>query len=224
MWTSPTQFGSWAEESVSFGVGPLTTEPDHEESMTHTAPAEEHAASGHPRLRRTLKWLAVILALLVVAGAATGFYLYQRFEGNIGKVDVFTSDIVGTDRPTKAEPAGDETEPLNILVMGSDTRAGQGKGYGPEAEITGARSDTTLLVHLPADRESALVVSIPRDTVLDIPSCKNETGVIGSLHRPLQLRLLDRWARLHDQDRRAEHRGVHRPLRHRRLLRLQRYR
>lgn len=144
--------------------------------MTHTAPAEEQASSGHPRLRRTFKWLAVIVVLLVVAGAATGFYLYQRFEGNIKEFDVFTTDIVGTDRPTKAEPAADETEPLNILVMGSDTRAGQGKGYGPEADITGARSDTTLLVHLPADRESALVVSIPRDTVLDIPSCKTETG------------------------------------------------
>jgi len=145
--------------------------------MTHTAPAEEQAASGHPRLRRTMKWLAVIVVLLVVAGAATGFYLYQRFEGNIGKVDVFTSDIVGTDRPTKAEPVADESEPLNILVMGSDTRAGQGRGYGPEAAITGARSDTTLLVHLPADRESALVVSIPRDTVLDIPSCKTSDGM-----------------------------------------------
>ena len=144
--------------------------------MTHTAPAGEHAASGHPRLRRTVKWLAVIVVLLVVAGAATGFYLYQRFEGNIGKVDVFTTDIVGTDRPTKAEAVADEREPLNILVMGSDTRAGQGRGYGPEAAITGARSDTTLLVHLPADRESALVVSIPRDTVLDIPSCKTSDG------------------------------------------------
>ena len=43
--------------------------------------------------------------------------------------------------------------------------------------VTGARSDTTLLVHLPADRESALVVSIPRDTIVDIPSCKTDTGM-----------------------------------------------
>lgn len=145
--------------------------------MTDTAAPEEQVSSGHPRLRRTFKWLAVIVVLLLVAGAATGFYLYQRFEGNIGKVDVFTSDNVGTDRPTKlALPDDAQAEPLNILVMGSDTRAGQGRGYGPEAEITGARSDTTLLVHLPADRESALVVSIPRDTVLDIPSCKTQEG------------------------------------------------
>jgi LCP family protein required for cell wall assembly len=139
--------------------------------MTHAA-----EAAGHPRARRIVKWVAIIVVLLLVAGGAAGFYLYQRFEGNIGQVEVFTDDIVGTDRPTKVVSTEDEAEPLNILVMGSDTRAGQGRGYGPEAEITGARSDTTLLVHLPADRESALVVSIPRDTIVDIPSCKTETG------------------------------------------------
>jgi LCP family protein required for cell wall assembly len=128
-------------------------------------------------VRRVLKWLAITLTLLLVAGAATGFYLYKRFEGNISEVDVLNSDVLGTERPEKAATDPDaDRDPLNILVMGSDTRAGQGKGYGPEAEITGARSDTTLLVHLPANRETATVVSIPRDTIVDIPSCKTETG------------------------------------------------
>ncbi len=151
--------------------------------MTHSTPTGDaatdeptDASPGHPRLRRTLKWLAIVVTLLLVAGAATGFYLYQRLEGNIGIVDAFNPDVVGTDRPTKASAAeGQDTQPMNILVMGSDTRAGQGTGYGPAAEITGARSDTTLLVHLPADRQSALVVSIPRDTIIDVPSCKTAT-------------------------------------------------
>ena len=192
--------------------------------MTDTAPTED-APSGHPRLRRTFRWLAVIVALLVVAGAATGFYIYQRLEGNIGQVDVFNPDVVGTNRPSKAtKAAGDAQEPMNILVMGSDTRAGQGKGYGPEAEITGARSDTTLLVHLPADRQSALVVSIPRDTILDIPSCKTSTG----MSTPYRDRFNSAFStggpgctiKTVEQNT-----GVyHRPLRHRRLLRLQRHR
>lgn len=145
--------------------------------MTDTTPAPD-APVGHPRMRRTFKWLAIIVVLLLVAGAATGFYLYQRFEGNIGVSNAFNPDIVGTNRPSKeATHAPDEKEPLNILVMGSDTRAGQGTGYGSESAITGARSDTTLLVHLPADRQSALVVSIPRDTIIDVPSCKTATGM-----------------------------------------------
>ena len=153
--------------------------------MTHSAPTGDaatdeptDASSGHPRLRRTLKWLAIVVTLLLVAGAATGFYLYRRLEGNIGVGDYLNGDFLGTDRPTKqATHAPDEKEPLNILVMGSDTRAGQGKGYGSETAITGARSDTTLLVHLPADRQSALVVSVPRDTIIDVPSCKTSTGM-----------------------------------------------
>jgi len=148
--------------------------------MSHSAPADEAATdapAGHLRLRRTLKWLAIVVTLLLLAGGATGFYLYQRLQGNIEVGDYLNDNFLGTQRPTKeATQAPDEKEPLNILVMGSDTRAGQGKGYGDPSKITGARSDTTLLVHLPADRESALVVSIPRDTIVDVPSCKTDTG------------------------------------------------
>ena len=135
-------------------------------------PVTPAPSGGHPRARRVVTWVAVIVVLLIVAGAATGFYLYRRFEGNLTALPV----DLGTDRPTKVveDP---ETEPLNILVMGSDTRQGQGRGFGSATSITGARSDTTLLVHLPADRESATVVSIPRDTIVDVPACKTDSGM-----------------------------------------------
>ena len=152
------------------------SDPDTPASSPTASPASSTGSpsTGHPRLRRILKWGAVIVVLLIVAGAATGFYLYKRFEGNITALDV----DLGTNRPTKVvnDPDAD-TEPMNILVMGSDTRQGQGKGFGSADTITGARSDTTLLVHLPADRESATVVSIPRDTIVDVPSCKTDTGM-----------------------------------------------
>jgi LCP family protein required for cell wall assembly len=137
-------------------------------------PAAHLPHAGHPRARRIVKWVAVIVVLLLVAGAAAGFYLYKRFEGNIGVLDV--GDDLGTNRPTKVvkDPEAD-TEPMNILVMGSDTREGQDRNYG--RDVTGARSDTTLLVHLPADREGATVVSIPRDTIVDLPSCRTDTGM-----------------------------------------------
>lgn len=58
--------------------------------------------------------------------------------------------------------------------MGSDTRAGAGnQGYG---YVDGARSDTTILVHLYEGRKSALAVSIPRDSYITIPSCKMSNG------------------------------------------------
>ena len=58
--------------------------------------------------------------------------------------------------------------------MGSDQRTGKGnKGYG---NFEGARSDTTMLLHVYPDRESAVVVSIPRDTIVDLPECTDDDG------------------------------------------------
>ncbi|MUN36727.1 LCP family protein [Actinomadura litoris] len=54
---------------------------------------------------------------------------------------------------------------LNVLLVGSDSRGGGA-----------ARSDTLVLVHLPADRKNVRAVSIPRDTLVRVPSCKADGG------------------------------------------------
>ena len=64
-------------------------------------------------------------------------------------------------------------EPENILLIGSDKRSGQAT---ENPDIAGQRSDTTILLHLAADRQSAVLVSIPRDTIVDIPSCQRRDG------------------------------------------------
>src|SRR5699024_9830703 len=68
--------------------------------------------------------------------------------------------------------AGNE---YNILVMGSDSREGDNQDIGG-GDFPGMRSDTTLLVHIAADRSRVDVVSIPRDLVVDIPSCTLPDG------------------------------------------------
>jgi LCP family protein required for cell wall assembly len=61
--------------------------------------------------------------------------------------------------------------------MGTDTRTDQGGGFGSETEYGGTgRSDTTILIHLSNDRKSAIAVSIPRDSVVNIPACTKEDG------------------------------------------------
>jgi LCP family protein required for cell wall assembly len=58
--------------------------------------------------------------------------------------------------------------------MGSDSREGDGNNtYG---EAGGARSDTTLLVHLYNERKDAIVVSIPRDSWVEIAGCTRPNG------------------------------------------------
>ena len=137
----------------------------------HTS-SEVDAAHRH-RWRRVLVVAAVVMGLLVVAGATGAYLIYRDLNNNITRADVINSDYLGTDRPTKVVQSSAAQEPLNILVMGSDTRTGQGRGFG---QAEGARSDTTMIVHIPADRSRVEVVSIPRDTIVDIPSCKTSTG------------------------------------------------
>jgi LCP family protein required for cell wall assembly len=75
-------------------------------------------------------------------------------------------------RPDKADVAG---EPLNVLIMGSDSRDGAGNNIDGLSG-GGQRSDTTMLVHLSGDRKNAYGVSLPRDAMVERPDCVDEDG------------------------------------------------
>jgi LCP family protein required for cell wall assembly len=112
----------------------------------------------------------VVLALVTGLGVV---YLYRHLNGNLDVVDV--SEQLGTDRPEKEEVAGPQ-EPLNILVMGSDDRDAAGNNIDNQELGSTDRSDTTILMHLSADRERAYGVSIPRDSLVTRPTCRTEDG------------------------------------------------
>ncbi|GAB2526700.1 LCP family protein [Paramicrobacterium agarici] len=57
----------------------------------------------------------------------------------------------------------------NVLVIGSDSREGQGDGYGQHE--TAKLNDVTMLLHIAEDHSNATVVSFPRDMYVPIPSC-----------------------------------------------------
>ncbi len=115
---------------------------------------------------RVLLVTSVVMAL--VTGLAT-LYLYRHYNDNLDVLDV-TGQIV--DRPEKKEVEGPK-EPLNILVMGSDDRDAPGNNID---NLTGGgkRSDTTILIHLSADRKRAYGISIPRDSLVNRPECLDE--------------------------------------------------
>lgn len=116
----------------------------------------------------------VLLSTLVVLGLVTGLgtvWLYRDLSGNLTVVDL---DDQLSDRPEKV---GDDLpqEPLNVLVMGSDDRDGEGNNIDGLTG-SGQRSDTTILFHLSADREHAYGVSIPRDSLVTRPDCTDDDG------------------------------------------------
>lgn len=114
--------------------------------------------------------LATVLVMAMVTGLGT-IWLYRHLNGNI---NVYDPSAQMSNRPDVIEVEGPK-EPLNVLVMGSDNRDCEGCNID---NLTGggARSDTTILLHVSADRQRAYGVSIPRDSMVERPECRTEDG------------------------------------------------
>ncbi|MER5869883.1 LCP family protein [Streptomyces sp. NPDC002044] len=126
----------------------------------------------HARRRRLLRRSCLGACVLVLGGAATGWWLYSRLDGNI---TADTSAEAELRRYERERPANLATGAQNILLIGSDSRSGKENApYGTDKGTQ--RSDTVILLHLPADRKSATAVSVPRDLMSDIPSCLKPDG------------------------------------------------
>jgi LCP family protein required for cell wall assembly len=109
-------------------------------------------------------------AILAITGI-TAFDVYNQInQDNIVLVKPTVTDDSGTE-PTET-PAG-ITGPINMLIIGSDTREGQDGIYG---EVESELADVIMLLHISADRTNASVVSFPRDLLVPIPSCPNPEG------------------------------------------------
>ncbi|MFC9989288.1 LCP family protein [Streptomyces globisporus] len=114
-----------------------------------------------------LRWTALAASFLVLVAAGVGWWMYKKLDGNI---TTDTSAAAELKAYEKERPAPVVMDAQNILLIGSDSRAGDNRKYGRD-DGGSQRSDTTILLHLAADRKSATAVSIPRDLMVEIPSC-----------------------------------------------------
>ncbi|MFI5654115.1 LCP family protein [Streptomyces anulatus] len=117
-----------------------------------------------------LRWTALAASFLVLVAAGAGWWLYKKLDGNI---TTDTSAAAELKAYEKERPAPVVMDAQNILLIGSDSRAGDNSEYGRD-DGGSQRSDTTILLHLAADRKSATAVSLPRDLMVEIPSCRTE--------------------------------------------------
>jgi cell envelope-related function transcriptional attenuator common domain len=134
---------------------------------------------GRPRRRRRiLRWSAMVLAVLILGTAGAGYLYYRHLNDNIKQADLNIGDA--KDRAAKPKPNAAGQTPLNILLIGSDSRnstANQKLGGAKDTFNTPPRADVQMLLHLSADRSNMSVVSMPRDTLLRIPNCTDpDTG------------------------------------------------
>ncbi|MBO3725311.1 LCP family protein [Actinomyces bowdenii] len=116
-----------------------------------------------------------LLAVTLFAASGLGF-AWHDLQSRINSVDV--DDILGGDRPGDDVPDSYEGRAVNLLVLGSDSRSGANNVDNSEGteEGAGARSDTAMIMHVSADRKRIEVVSVPRDTLVDIPECTTLDG------------------------------------------------
>ncbi|SHI13056.1 LCP family protein [Streptomyces sp. 3214.6] len=142
------------------------------------------------RGRRVLRIVGLCLAVLVLGTAGAGWWFYQHLNGNINSVP-----LDGKGGTEKVDAFG--RSPINLLVMGSDGRTSEadcklGGGCSKTGVQTSSNADVQMVVHISADRSNATVVSIPRDTMTNVPSCKDAVtgrstaGYYGQINSALQ--------------------------------------
>ncbi|MFC4058010.1 LCP family protein [Planomonospora corallina] len=147
-------------------------------------PAQETLPSGRPprgkdRTARRIGaggWASIGLTGLLVLGTLGGYKVYRDTLGEIKTLKI--DDKLGDDRPR-------QTGALNVLLVGSDTREGDNLRYGQKMADAGKRTDTIILMHISPNRDKATLVSFPRDSMVDMPTCKGEKGNIVPARREM---------------------------------------
>jgi LCP family protein required for cell wall assembly len=120
--------------------------------------------------------VTVLVSVAVVVLAVIGFsYAYVRYEwGKVTKIACTTC----------TGPAATSQTPYNVLLIGSDTRAGDtgqaAKSFGTASEVGGQRSDTIKVLHVDPETGSARLLSLPRDTYVEMSGLPTSTGLTGA--------------------------------------------
>ena len=117
-----------------------------------------------------------LLAVTIFVVSAAGF-AWHNIQSRIAWFNI-DSLLTEEDRPGTKPPDSYEGRAVNLLILGTDSRAGNNNVDGSQGseDVASARSDTALVMHISADRKRVDAVSIPRDTLVDIPECTTLDG------------------------------------------------
>ncbi|KAA0117042.1 LCP family protein [Mycolicibacterium sp. P9-22] len=148
--------------------------PPHPLHTARPAPVQHHRARN---IGRVAAALIAVCALALTGGAWQWQSMKNNSLNRVSALDPNSRDIVDPNAQF-----GDE----NFLIVGTDSRIGQNSevGAGTTDDAAGARSDTIMLVNIPADRKRVVAVSFPRDLAITPIQCEPwnpETGIYGPI-------------------------------------------
>ncbi|GAB3245890.1 LCP family protein [Arthrobacter pigmenti] len=127
-----------------------------------------------------MKISAIVAACAVVGVVAFAGIQLWRLQSNLATAPL----NLGTDDSTQL-PVDPKTDPIQILIIGTDTRSGN-SGYGSTELAKGyGHADVMMLMQLSADRERVTVVSFPRDLMVPLPACEDPLSGSISPQQPL---------------------------------------
>ncbi|HEY0485775.1 MAG TPA: LCP family protein [Mycobacteriales bacterium] len=134
---------------------PAARRPEPSRSSRHVLPAKKRTS----KKKKFFRIFAIVLVLLVAGFGGMAYGLQAKYDSQIKR---FTLGGNASRAPIAVPEA------LNILLVGSDSRTSNGNvngGWQPGQQ----RTDAMMIVHVAKDRKSVDVVSIPRDSWVDIP-------------------------------------------------------
>ncbi|KWX69037.1 LCP family protein [Mycobacterium sp. NAZ190054] len=162
-------------------------EPSRADLPNLSAPRAPAHAPTKPRVRpshrmtvagRVVAALVAVLALVLTGGAWQWQSAKNNLLNRVSALDPDSRDIVDPNAQF-----GDE----NFLIVGTDSRLGENSdmGAGTTEDAAGARSDTVMLVNIPANRKRVVAVSFPRDLEIEPMECEPwnpETREYGTIY------------------------------------------
>ena len=132
----------------------------------------------HGRLRKAsalgtiVKFVAAALAVALVSSVSLAALAVNSLTSQATVVDIPGTQSTAGPLPEVGAIEGG----FNILIVGSDTRSGQGDIGGGTASDSGELNDVTMLLHVSQDQTNAVAISFPRDMVVRIPDCTDSDG------------------------------------------------
>jgi LCP family protein required for cell wall assembly len=153
------------------------------EELRHSSrrAAKTPSVARHGRLKRRSAWkttakiTASVAAVALVSGSAVAAYA----AWDLAKTAQPTITLGNEDVLEGVPDVGAMEGGVNLLLIGSDSREGQGEAFGDPDEETAVLNDVTMLMHISEDHTNASVVSFPRDMLVDVPECADPEDPAG---------------------------------------------